>query len=100
MVTAALSLVVSLLALAVLLVLRYRDPLRGVSRRVTRKVWCPMEDRTFFARLEEDVWDGRRRDIVCCSAFSPPTAITCGKGCLRVTERPRPVTISRLPVVF
>jgi hypothetical protein len=90
----------ALLTLLVLLVVRYRGLMRGASRPVTRTVWCPMHDRKLTASLEEEVWDGRRVDVDQCSAFSPPTAVTCGKACLRLTERPRPATVSRIPLLF
>jgi hypothetical protein len=88
----------ALLAAVVLLVVRARGLMRGLSRRGTRTVWCPVHDRALTATLEEEVWDGRRVDVDECSAFSPPTAVTCGKACLRLTERPRPATASTLPL--
>jgi hypothetical protein len=90
----------ALLAALVLLVVRYRGLMRGVSQRATRTVWCPMHDRKLTAELLEEVWDGRRVDVNQCSAFSPPTAVTCGKACLRLTKRPRPATVSSLPLLF
>ena len=91
---------VALLAAIVLLVVRYRGLMRGVRRPATRTVWCPVHDRKLTATLEEEVWDGRRVEINQCSAFSPPTAVTCGKACLRLTQRPRPATASSLPLLF
>lgn len=91
---------VALLAVGVLLVVRYRGLMRGARRRVTRTVWCPVHDHKLTATLEEEVWDGSRVDVNRCSAFSPPTAVTCGKACLRLTERPRRATVSSLPLLF
>lgn len=88
----------ALLSAVVLLLVRARGLMRGVRRRVTRRVWCPVHDRKLNATLEEEVWDGRRIDVSECSAFSPATAVTCGKACLRLTERPRPATVSSLPL--
>ncbi len=88
----------ALLTVLVLLVVRSRGLMRGVSRRITQTVWCPVHDRTLTATLDEEVWDGRRIDVTECSAFSPATAVTCGKACLRLTERPRPATVSSFPL--
>lgn len=88
----------ALLTAVVLLVVRARGLMRGVHRQVTRTVWCPVHDRKLAATLEEEVWDGRRIDVTECSAFSPATVVTCGKACLRLTERPRPATVSSLPL--
>ena len=90
----------ALLTAVVLLLVRSRGLMRGVSRRVTRPVWCPMHDRKLTATLEEEAWDGRRVDVNQCSAFSPPTAVICGKACLRLTKRPRPATASSIPLLF
>jgi hypothetical protein len=59
-----------------------------------------MHDRQLTAELEEEFWDGRRVDVNQCSAFSPPTAVSCGKACLRLAERPRRATVSRIPLLF
>ncbi len=88
----------ALLTAVVLLLVRARGLMRGVRRRVTSRVWCPVHDRKLTATLEEEVWDGRRIDVSECSAFSPTTAVTCGKACLRLTRRPRPATVSSLPL--
>jgi len=90
----------ALLTAVVLLLVRARGLMRGVRRPVPRRVWCPVRDRTLTATLEEEVWDGRRVDVNECSAFSPPTAVTCEKACLRLTERPRPATASSIPLLF
>jgi hypothetical protein len=90
----------ALLAAVVLLVLRYRGLMAGASRRVTRAVWCPVRDRQFTATLQEELWDGRRVDVEECSALSPPTAVTCGKACLRITTRPRRASAPGAPLVF
>ncbi|HSE06804.1 MAG TPA: hypothetical protein VLK35_21845 [Methylomirabilota bacterium] len=90
----------ALLAALLLVLVRYRGLMHGVRRRVTRTVWCPVHDRKVTASLEEEVWDGRRVDVDQCSAFSPPTAVTCRKACLRLTERPRPAIASSIPPLF
>jgi|SRR5689334_20553964 hypothetical protein len=90
----------ALLAVIALLVVRRRGLMRGETRHVTRAVWCPIKDRTLSAQLEEEIWDGRRVDIDACSAFSPTTAVTCEKACLRLTERPRRARASGFPLLF
>jgi hypothetical protein len=90
----------ALLTVLVLLVVRYRGLMRGASRPVTRTVWCPVHDHQLTAELAEEFWDGRRVDVNQCSAFSPPTAVTCTKACLRLTERPRPAAASGIPLLF
>ena len=90
----------ALLAAVVLLVVRWRGMMRGATRRVTRAVWCPTRDCRLTATLEEEMWDGRRVDVEACSAFSPPTAVTCGKACLRLIRRPRPVPASGVPFLL
>jgi hypothetical protein len=59
-----------------------------------------VNDRQLTAELAEEFWDGRRVDVNQCSAFSPPTAVTCAKACLRLTERPRPAPVSSIPLLF
>ena len=84
------------LLIAVLLLMWYRDAMRSVRRRVTRMVWCPLRDRALSVTLEER-WDGRRIDVEQCSAFSPPTDVSCGKSCLRITRRPPPAAVKSVP---
>ena len=88
----------ALLTAVFLVLIRARGLMRGMRRRVPRTVWCPVHDRKLAATLEEEVWDGRRIDVAECSAFSSTTAVTCGKACLRLTERPRPAAVSSLPL--
>jgi hypothetical protein len=90
----------ALLAVVVLSFVRYRGLMRGRTRRMAHALWCPMHDCQMRAELEEEFWDGRRVDVNQCSAFSPPTAVTCGKACLRLIERPRPATASSIPLLF
>jgi|SRR6185295_5510869 hypothetical protein len=90
----------ALLAVIVLFFVRRRGLMRGRTRPEARTVWCPVHDRQMTAELEEEFWDGRRVDVNQCSAFSPPTAVSCGKACLRLTERPRPAAVSGVPLLF
>ncbi len=61
-------------------------PFRRMTRIVTRAFWCPFRDRAVTAEFQEDAWDGRSLEVTQCSAFSPPTAITCEKRCLHVEK--------------
>lgn len=68
-------------AVALLLVIAY-GPLRGVTRLVTRSFWCPFLKRDVTAEFQEEAWDGRPVEVMRCTAFTPPTAITCQRHCL------------------
>lgn len=54
----------------------------SVNRVVTRSFWCPFRRRAVSAGFEEDAWDGHAVDVTRCTAFEPPSAITCDKACL------------------
>jgi hypothetical protein len=90
----------ALLVVIALLIVRHRGLMRGYRRRVARTIWCPVNDRKLSAELVEAVWDGQRLDVAQCSAFSPATAVTCEKVCLRLTDRPRPAPASGIPLLF
>ena len=90
----------ALLVAIALLAVRRRGLMRGETRRVTRSVWCAVKDCKLSAQLEEQAWDGGRVDVHACSAFSPTTAVTCEKACLRLTQRPRPAPVSGIPLLF
>jgi hypothetical protein len=90
----------ALLAVIALFFVLRRGLMRGRTRPEARTVWCPVHDRQMTAELEEEFWDGRRVDVNQCSAFSPSTAVSCGKACLRLTERPRPAAVSGVPLLF
>jgi hypothetical protein len=61
----------------------------GVTRLATRRFWCPFRARNVSVEFREAAWDGQRVDVSRCSAFSPPTAITCGKRCVLLDRLPR-----------
>jgi hypothetical protein len=65
---AALALLVLFLALSV--------------RKVHRKTWCPIRGTEVQLSLRETAPEGRPIDVTACSAFMPPTAITCDRRCL------------------
>jgi len=74
-------------ALGLLLVAAFGS-LRGVLRTARRSFWCPFQDRNVTAELQEEAWDGRPVEVNRCSAFTPPTLITCEKPCLRLGKLP------------
>jgi hypothetical protein len=65
---AALALLVLFLALSV--------------RKVHRKIWCPIRGTEVQLSLLETAPDGRPIEVTACSAFTPPTAVTCDRRCL------------------
>ena len=64
--------------------------IRSVAGLTTRAVlWfrCPLRDRDVEVQFDEELWDGRHRDVLRCSEF-PESAITCDKSCLRLRTLP------------
>jgi hypothetical protein len=61
-----------------------------VNRVVTRSFWCPFRRRDVSADFQEDAWDGRPLDVARCTAFEPPSAISCDKACLRLPKLDSP----------
>ena len=53
-----------------------------VHRVVTRWFWCRFRTQNVNAEFQEDPWSGRRVGINLCTAFTPPSAITCDRECL------------------
>ena len=49
-----------------------------------RRFWCGQAQREVAVDFEEHGFPGFRRPVAVlrCSAFQPPTAITCGRSCL------------------
>ncbi len=68
---------------AVYLVLRPRSG-HGM-RTATRFFYCPVRERRVRVDFRT-ASDGRSTGVIGCSAFIPPTAITCGEFCLRPSE--------------
>lgn len=60
----------------------------GVIRTVTRAFWCPFLNRRVTAEFQEEAWDGKPVEVTRCTAFAPPTAITCEKRCLGLKRFP------------
>jgi hypothetical protein len=56
----------------------------GIDRVVTRWFWCRFRTQNVNAEFQEDPWSGRPVGISRCTAFTPPSAITCDKDCLRL----------------
>lgn len=70
----------------VLLLIATFGSLPGVTRTAIRSFWCPFRNRNVTAQFQERAWDGRALEVDRCTAFSPPTAITCEKPCLRLRK--------------
>jgi hypothetical protein len=51
-------------------------------RKVHRKIWCPIRGTEIQLSLLEAAPEGRPIDVTACSAFTPPTAVTCDRRCL------------------
>ncbi len=72
------------IVLAVLAAVTFVD-LRTVNvvRRVVRRVWCPVRGQRVTVELEEELWGGKRLDVLQCAAFDPAGEVECEKVCLR-----------------
>jgi len=68
------------------------------TRPTTRGFWCPFQRRDVGVEFREAAWDGRLVDVGRCTYFSPPTAVTCSKDCLRLGQFP-PLRGARTPDV-
>jgi hypothetical protein len=64
------------------------------TRRVVRRMRCPLSGRDVVLHVQEAAWDGRAVDIESCSAFSPAAAVRCDKRCLE----PSPAEAGDVPV--
>ena len=58
-------------------------------RKVHRKIWCPIRGTEQQLSLLETAPEGRPLDVTACSAFIPPTAVTCDRRCLGLRQLPR-----------
>lgn len=76
-----------LLAAAILVVVlqfgRQLFPGTYVARLV---FWCPFRSMDVGVDFETATWDGCRRDVKACSAFS--SSVACEKGCLSLQTFP------------
>ena len=59
-----------------------------VSRLVAKSFWCPFRAGSVTAEFKEEEWGGTCFEVASCTAFAPPTAITCEKLCLRLEQLP------------
>lgn len=60
------------------------------TRNIAESFWCPFKSQLVQVEFEIDAWGGQRIDVAKCSAFTPPTAMTCDKRC----ARPAPAAIA------
>ena len=56
---------------------------------VRQSFWCVFQRRRVDVDFQEAVWDGCPIDVTRCSAFDPPTAVTCDKACLKLSPEYR-----------
>jgi len=82
----AIIIVLALGTAVALLLLAAFGSLPGVTRIVRRSFWCPFLARNVTAEFQEEAWDGKPVEVNRCSAFTPPTAITCEKLCLHLEK--------------
>jgi hypothetical protein len=69
--------IVWIVALAVMVLFLARS-----VRTVHRAFRCPLAGTDVTARFLEGAPDGRPIDVTACSAFTPPTTVTCDRRCL------------------
>lgn len=69
------------LLLGVLLVLGPRV-FPGARSVAISSLQCPLRHRPFDVEFRVTAWEGHAVDVLSCSAFMPPTAVTCEKLCL------------------
>lgn len=74
-------------AVALLLLIAF-GAFPGMVRTVARSFWCPFLSRRVTAEFREEAWDGAKVAVTRCTAFTPPTAITCGRRCLGLRRFP------------
>lgn len=79
-------LVVAAVALVLVVALSKGPRFFRGTRTVIESFWCPLKTQNVQVDFEIEAWDGRCVDVTRCSAFNPPTAVTCDKRC---TDRPR-----------
>jgi hypothetical protein len=65
------------------------------TRPLRRAFHCPYRGQDVDVEFSVAAWDGRAVDVRACSAFAPPTCVTCDKRCLggspaTVTKPSRP----------
>ena len=80
--------VILTVGVVLLVMLRMGPRLFPGSRHTDRAFWCPFQTRDVTVRFEETVWEGDLCDVEQCTAFSPSTAVTCDKKCLRLHDLP------------
>ena len=74
--------VIAIVGVALIALLANGRKLFRGTRDVHEKFRCPFRRQDVEVGMELTAWDGRRVDVHDCSAFTPPTAVTCDKACL------------------
>ena len=67
----------------------------GVTMAVRRTFWCPFRKQNATAEIQERAWDGVPVDVTECSLFTPPSAISCEKLCLKEKRFPPESTVTQ-----
>ncbi len=78
--------VVGSIAVILLAVIAGGPRLFAAIRRRSVSLRCPSIGREVTADLAVSEWDGAALDVYACSAFTPPTAVTCDRRCLALAE--------------
>ena len=55
---------------------------------VKRSFWCPFRKQNVTAEFRQEAWDRTLLAVNRCTAFTPETAVTCEKSCLRLPSLP------------
>ncbi|MBI4611688.1 MAG: hypothetical protein HY726_22085 [Candidatus Rokubacteria bacterium] len=84
----AVIIALALITAFALLVIAALGALPGAIRTVRRSFWCPFLDRGVTVEFQEEAWDGTPVGVNRCTAFAPPSAITCEKRCLQLKKFP------------
>ena len=76
-----------LVALVVLVVIGvFGRRLVTATELISRAFWCPARRQRVSVEFRRAVWDHALVDVERCSAFAPPSRITCDKACLHLTS--------------
>jgi hypothetical protein len=57
-------------------------------RQASYAFWCPFRRTNVRVGFTEVTWSGSLVEVDRCTAFTPPTAVTCDKACLALPTLP------------
>jgi hypothetical protein len=78
---------VGVVGLVLILALANGPKLFRGTRAVHEAFWCPFRRQDVLVDVRITAWDAKRIEVDRCTAFEPPTSVTCDKACLGATER-------------